>query len=45
MCILHSQSGNCKKPLSSEMKQVYTKYQAWQRKFADNIIDMSGKLG
>jgi len=45
MCVLHSQSGNCKKPLPSEMEQMYTKYQAWQRKFADNIIDMSGKLG
>ena len=45
MCILRSQSGGCEKPSLSEMESMYAKYQEWQNKFADNIVDMGGKLG
>ena len=45
MCILRSNSGGCEKPSPSDMEQMYAKYQAWQNKFADNIVDMGGKLG
>ena len=45
MCLLRSHSGSCEKPSPSAMEQMYAKYQAWQNKFADNIVDMGGKLG
>ena len=45
MCILRSETGECEKPSASEMEIVYAKYQAWQKKFADNIVDMGNKLG
>ena len=45
MCILRSDTGNCEKPSPSEMELQYAKYQAWQQKFADNILDMGNKLG
>jgi hypothetical protein len=45
MCILRSETGDCEKPSPSEMEIVYAKYQAWQVKFADNILDMGNKLG
>jgi hypothetical protein len=44
MCILRSKSGSCEKPSPSEMEQMYAKYQEWQNKFTDNIVDMGGKL-
>ena len=45
MCILRSESGDCEKPSPSEMEVVFAKFQAWQQKFADNIVDMGNKLG
>lgn len=45
MCILRSESGGCDKPSPSEMEIMYAKYQTWQQKFADNIVDMGNKLG
>ena len=47
MCILRSASGSCEseKPSPSDMEQMFAKYQAWQDKFADNILDMGSKLG
>lgn len=45
ICILRSQSGDCEKPSASEMELMYAKYQAWQNKFTDNIVDMGNKLG
>ena len=45
MCILRSESGGCEKPSPSEMEVMFAKYQAWQQKFADNILDMGNKLG
>lgn len=44
MCILRSGSGECEKPSPSDMEAMYAKYQAWQTKFADNILDMGGAL-
>lgn len=44
MCILRSESGGCEKPSPSDMEAMYAKYQAWQDKFADNILDMGGAL-
>jgi len=45
ICILRSNTGDCDKPSPSEMELQYAKYQAWQKKFADNIVDMGNKLG
>lgn len=45
MCILRSDSGGCEKPSASEMEQQFAKYQTWQKKFADNIVNMGNKLG
>lgn len=45
MCILRSEAGGCEKPSPSEMEAMFAKYQAWQEKFADRILDMGGKLG
>ncbi|MGJ8692527.1 MAG: YciI family protein [Thalassotalea sp.] len=45
MCILRSESGGCEQPSPSEMEIMYAKYQAWQQKFSDNIVDMGNKLG
>ena len=45
MCILRSESGGCEKPSPSDMEVMFAKYQAWQEKFADNILDMGNKLG
>ncbi|MFT5296616.1 MAG: hypothetical protein ACI9YH_002636 [Colwellia sp.] len=45
MCILRSESGDCERPSPSEMEVVFAKFQAWQQKFADNIVDMGNKLG
>jgi len=45
MCILRSKSGDCDKPSPSDMEQMFAKYQQWQDKFVDNIVDMGNKLG
>lgn len=45
LCLLRSESGDCKKPSPSEMEVMYAKFQDWQQKFADNILDMGNKLG
>lgn len=45
MCILRSKSGGCEKPSPTDMEQMFAKYQQWQDKFSDNIVDMGNKLG
>jgi len=45
MCIQRSESGECEPPSPSDMQKMYAKFTAWQEKFADNIVDMGGKLG
>lgn len=44
LCILRSESGECEKPSPSEMERAFAKFQAWQQKFANNILDMGNKL-
>lgn len=44
MCILRSDSGDCEKPSPSDMEVMFAKFQEWQQKFADNIVDMGNKL-
>jgi len=44
MCILRSQTGECEKPSPTDMETMYARYQAWQSKFSDNILDMGGAL-
>jgi hypothetical protein len=45
MCILRNDTGDCEKPSPSEMESMFAKYQEWQKKFSDNIVDMGNKLG
>ena len=45
MCILRNSDGGCEKPSPTDMEAMYAKYQAWQTRFSDNILDMGGKLG
>lgn len=45
MCLLRSGSGHCDKPSASEMEVQFAKYQAWQQKFSENILDMGNQLG
>ncbi len=46
MCILRSEAaGGCDKPSPSEMEAIFAKYQQWQSKFSNNIVDMGNKLG
>jgi len=45
MCILRSETGDCEKPSPSEMELMFARYQEWQEKFSDNIVDMGNKLG
>jgi len=46
LCVLRSEEGACESPSSpSEMEQQFARYQAWQQKFSDNILDMGSKLG
>lgn len=45
MCILRNETGDCEKPSPSEMESMFAKYQEWQEKFSDNIVDMGNKLG
>ena len=47
MCLLRSASGSCEKqskPSATDMEAMMATYQAWQSKFADNILDMGGAL-
>lgn len=45
MCILRSEAGSCNQGSPVDMEVMFAKYQAWQDKFADNILDMGNKLG
>lgn len=44
LCLLRSETGACEKPSPSDMEVMYAKYQAWQEKFSENILDMGNKL-
>ena len=45
MCILRSEAGGCEQPSATDMEAMFAKYEAWQSKYANNILDMGGKLG
>ena len=38
-------SENASKPSPAQMQEMYAKFEAWQKKFKDNLVDMGGKLG
>lgn len=44
LCILRNESGGCGTPSTTDMEAMYAKYQAWQEKFADRIVDMGSGL-
>ena len=47
LCIQRSQQG-CEpreKPSPAQMEAMFAKFNAWKEKFAENIVDMGGKLG
>ena len=45
LCVVRSPSGKCEPPSPSQMESMYAKFNAWKDKYADNILDMGGKLG
>ncbi len=47
LCIQRStprSGGSKEKPSPAQMEAMYAKFNAWKEKYADNIIDMGGKL-
>jgi len=44
LCMVRTPSGKCEPPSPSEMQAMYDKFNAWQKKFEDNIYDLGGKL-
>lgn len=44
ICLLRNQQGGCEQPSPTDMQAMMEKYQQWQNKFADNILDMGNKL-
>lgn len=44
LCVLRSQTGDCKPSSPSDMQAKYAAFQAWSEKYKDNIVDMGGKL-
>lgn len=49
MCILRNKDGGCdasdNEASAAQMEAMYSRFQQWQQKYADNIEDMGGKLG
>ncbi|MEO0973134.1 MAG: YciI family protein [Pseudomonadota bacterium] len=47
LCVVRSPAGTCDSDTRSpaEMEQAFAKFNAWKAKFADNIVDLGGKLG
>lgn len=44
LCIQRSQSGTSEPPSPAKMQEMYAVFNSWREKFADNIVDMGGKL-
>jgi len=38
-------SDEAESPSPAQMQEMYARFAAWREKFADNIVDMGGKLG
>ncbi len=45
LCIQRSQPGKGEALSPSQMEEMYAKFNAWNEKFQENIVDMGGKLG
>ena len=46
LCLQRSlSSGSGNKPSPAEMQDMYARFNAWQEKFRDSIVDMGGRLG
>ncbi len=46
LCIQRSQpGGGGEKPSPAQMQEMYAKFDAWMKKFQNNITDMGGRLG
>ena len=46
LCVQRSvPNAGAQTPSPADMKDVYAKFGEWQKKFADNLVDMGGKLG
>ena len=48
LCVQRSLSGGSgpqEKPSPAQMQEMYAKFTAWKEQFADQIVDMGGKLG
>ena len=48
LCIQRSEPTNgqsCEPPPPEKMQEMYARFLQWKEKFADNIVDMGGKLG
>ena len=44
LCVARSESGNCDSGSPEEMEQMMSAFNAWKQKFAENLIDLGGKL-
>lgn len=46
LCIQRSQpGGNSERPSPAQMKEMYANFDAWMKKFQNNLVDMGGRLG
>jgi len=46
LCIQRSSAdGGCGQPSPTQMEEMFAKFNAWKDKYAENIVDMGGKLG
>jgi len=42
---LEDSSAPSEKPSPAQMQQMYAKFSEWQERFADQLVDLGGKLG
>ena len=46
LCIQRSQpGGNNEQPSPAQMQAMYAQFDAWMKKFQNNLVDMGGRLG
>lgn len=44
LCLQRSEPAKREPPSPDHMKELYAKFNAWKEQFAENIIDLGGKL-
>lgn len=44
LCIQRSVAGKQQPPSPARMQEMYAAFEAWQKKFAANLVDLGGKL-